>query len=318
MRPKDPSTGPFIIGCLTSFGLHVIFAIITILVLQHNAANAAKESDVFSVTLEAGMNIGGVSQVPEKDAKKILTPEDTTPEKGATNEEKEEKAKEPDPEDEALHIKEPTVVDDPEKLIAEQKKLEEKKLKEQKVEQEKKEKEKKKKEDEKKKEEDKKKAEEEKKKDDAEKKKIDEDAKKDRAKRDKQLADRLRELKNKYAGESADAGGKGFGAAALGGKGMGGGTLASAEKIAYYNALKNHVKSGWRWLNSTNRLVAKVEVSILPDGRVQNVNITQSSGNPNFDDSVVRAVLKASPVPVAPANLYQEFSDVVFTFDSTE
>jgi len=318
MRPKDPSTGPFIIGCLTSFLLHVFFAILTILVLQRNAANAAKESEVFSVTLEGGMNIGGVSQVPEKDAKKILTPEDTTPEKGAKNEEKEEKVKpkEPEPEQkEEVHIKEPTVVDDPAKLLAEQKKEEEKKLK---LEQEKKEKEKKKEEEKKKKEEDKKKAEEEKKQEELDKKKAEEDAKKDRAKRDKQLADRLRELKNKYAGESADAGGKGFGAAALGGKGMGGGTLASAEKIAYYNALKNHVKQGWRWLNSTNRLVAKVEVSILPDGRVQNVNIVQGSGNSNFDDSVVRAVLKASPVPVAPANLYQEFSDVIFTFDSTE
>ncbi len=318
MRPNDPSQTPFIIGCFVSFALHVVLAIATILVLQNAAANAAKESPVFSVTLEGGMNLGGVSQVPEKDAKKILTPEDETPEKGAENEETSEKQKPTEPEDEPEeaehHIKEPTVVEDPAKILAERKKEEEKKEREKKLQQEKKKKEEQEK---KKKEEEKKKAEDEKKKAD-EKKKEEEDAKKDRARRDKQLADRLRELKNKYAGESADAGGKGFGAAALGGKGMGGGELASAEKIAYYNALKNHVKQGWRWLNSTNRLVAKVEVYILQDGRVQSVNITQSSGNSNFDDSVVRAVLKASPVPPAPSNLYQEFSDVVFTFDSTE
>lgn len=97
---------------------------------------------------------------------------------------------------------------------------------------------------------------------------------------------------------------------------MGGGTLASAEKLAYQNALLAHVKGGWRWLGGTEVLITKVEAKILQDGRVQDVSVIQSSGNRNFDDSAVRAVFKASPVPPAPAHLYAEFfATVTFTFD---
>ena len=279
----------------------MVLALLTIVLLQNSAARATKTNEVFSVTLEGGANLGGFSQVPKENAKKILTP--------APNEEPEEakestqettrKETQPEttkeavkPEEKPIKLTVPSAVDDPQKLIA-QKKLDEQKEKQKKLEQEKKLEEKKKKEEE-------------------------EEKKKERALRDRQLAETLKKLKNQYAGESADIGGKGFGAAALGGKGMGGGTLSSLEKIAYSNTLQKHVKEGWRWLNSSGRLIAKVEVSILRDGRIQNVNIIQKSGNPNFDDSVVRAVFKASPVPPAPENLYEEFKDVVFTFDSAE
>ena len=197
-------------------------------------------------------------------------------------------------------LTEPSVVDDPEKILAAKKLEEEKKKAEQEKkiqeEKEKKEKEKKAKEEAEKlkqQEDQKKKEEEDKKKAEEDKKKAEEDKKRERAQRDKQLADSLKKLKNQYEGESADAGGKGFGAAALGGKGMGGGTLTSLEKLGYSNTLQRHVKQGWHWLGSTEKLTARVQVQILQNGQIQDVHIIQSSGNGNFDDSVVRAVFKA-------------------------
>jgi len=39
-------------------------------------------------------------------------------------------------------------------------------------------------------------------------------------------------------------------------------------------------------------------VKVLPTGEVQSVRVTQSSGNPAYDDAVVRAIEKSSPLPL--------------------
>ena len=39
-------------------------------------------------------------------------------------------------------------------------------------------------------------------------------------------------------------------------------------------------------------------VKLLPTGEVQSVRVTQSSGNPAYDDAVVRAIEKSSPLPL--------------------
>lgn len=39
-------------------------------------------------------------------------------------------------------------------------------------------------------------------------------------------------------------------------------------------------------------------VRLLPTGEVQSVKITRSSGNPAYDDAVVRAIQKSSPLPL--------------------
>lgn len=297
MQQGAPS---FFVGYISSLFAHILIALITVLILENSAASAVRTAQVFSVTLEGGVALGGISQVPKEGAKKVLTPDEPEDEKVSSADVEPEEPKE------EKKLTEPSVVDDPEKILALKKAAEEK---------EKREREKKKKEEEQKK---KLKEEQDKKKEDEEKRKLEEKQKeKERKERDKKLQDALRRIK-RYEGESAEAGGKGFGAASIGGKGMGGGTLASLEMIAYMNALKKHVKEGWHWLAANEDLRAEVRVNILPDGQIQDVRIEESSGNRNFDDSVVRAVYKASPVPPAPAELYQEFSDVRFTFDSKE
>ena len=322
IRFGDSQGVKFATGVVTSFVFHFFLGIIVILVLQNSADNANSANQVFSVTLESGVNLGGIGQAPTPGAKKVLTPDQnqdsqppeekaekkTTPE--TAKEKQPEKSTPPPEEKPEKPLTQPSLVEDQEKILREkklkeekEKKLQEEKRKEEleKKEKEKEDKEKKRKEDEKKEIEREKAAKE-----------------KERVDRNKRLDEALKKVTNQYEGESTNAGGKGFGAGALGGKGMGGGTLTSIEKFAYQNELQRFVKSGWIWMGGTEKLVARVRVKILQSGQLQDVRIEQSSGNRNFDDSVIRAVNKASPVPPPPPGIYEDFKDVVFTFDSKE
>ncbi len=340
---------PYAIGILVSLVLHLLLAVLTILILEHSAATASRPPEIFSVTLEGGEKLGGFTQVPKEGADKTpkaseeppagpAEPEEAAepepePEPVAKEESKTEVAKaaaEPEPEVETKPLDKPSAIKDPEikkkeeaakkKAAEEEKKKQEAKKKEEEAAKKKAAEEKKRKDEAKKKQE----AEEKKKREEEAKKKAEAEKKKREARERKQREKRLQETiakyrtKSKYEGESANAGGQGFGAARTGGQGMGGGVLASAEKIAYSNLLQQHVKSGWRWLPGAKKLKALVSVRILPNGQVQDIRITTSSGNSKFDDSVVRAVRKASPVPPPPEKFYSEFSSVRFWFDSHE
>jgi colicin import membrane protein len=259
-----------------------------------SAANLAP-GEVYTVTIEGGDRIGGISQVPLEDTKqpKVLP-----------------NIQEPLPQAEKTiasdKLQESAVIEQKRKVEEDRKKAEEKNKTEE--ESAKKLAEKKKLEEQRKLEE-KKKAEEEKKQ--AEKKKAEEE----KRLRDKKLMEAISRATN-YKGESAAAGGQGLGAARLGGKGMGGGTPASMEFIMYRNALEQHIKSGWRWLPGADRLVARVEFSMLPDGTVQTAQVIGSSGSSSFDEAALRAVYKASPLPVPPRALEGQFRVVTITFDS--
>jgi colicin import membrane protein len=310
----------YLSGILISLVAHLLGAVVAIAVFEHRAATAYQIPEVFTVTLEGGEKLGGITQVPDEGVKSEAPPLDAVP--------ADEPGEEESTKSEATEAKleKPAVVEDPERILAE-KKAAEQKLKE--AERKKQEEEKKKKEEAKKQEEAKKKAEDEKRKKAEEEAKRIQDKKRqeeadkkrqaaERAARDNRLSELSRRYRAKYAGESANAGGEGFGAASLGGQGMGGGTLADAEYIRYAQALKEHVKAGWHWLPGSSHFRARVRVRILPSGMIQDVRIEQSSGNSNFDDSVVRAVTKASPVPTPPEKYYSDFKDVRFWFDSHE
>lgn len=290
---------PYLIGFLISFISHLLIVVIVVIVLEARAASAIRAPEVFSVTLEGGEMLGGLSQVPKEEQKtpKVLPNVPTaeeTPQVEATKK---------------IEIDKPTVVDEVKKKEEENKK----KAEEQKKAEEKKKEEQKKLSEKQKKEEEAKKAAEAKKKE-ADEKKQKELEKGERERRIRQAVERAKG--REYTGESANAGGEGFGAAQRGGKGMGGGTLASPEFIAYMNALEEHIKAGWRWgLPTEERLQAQVLVVILPNGVVQDARVSRSSGNAKFDESALRAVFKASPVPPPPQTLYDKFREVRITFD---
>lgn len=334
---------------LFSLICHLLLAVIVVVTLEASAANAPSYQEVFTVTLEGGQKLGGITQVPSTDPKGgKAQPNKVVPPSVPSSVPKEEITKK---------IEQPTIVENLESEIrkkqAEEKKireLEEKKLlerkkaeelkkkqeedakrkaeeeKQKKIEQEKK-LEAEKKEAELKKaqeaeEQKKKAAEEEKKKLQAEidkKKKAEEDAKKaaaEKAAREEKLQQAISKFSGDGGSESYNAGGQGLGAARLGGNGTGGGILASAEFIAYRNQLESHIKQGWRWLPGDRVYQTVVGIVILPTGQIQDATIESSSGNKNFDESALRAVWKASPVPPAPESLYEKFRQVRITFDS--
>lgn len=49
-----------------------------------------------------------------------------------------------------------------------------------------------------------------------------------------------------------------------------------------------------------------VSITLLPDGRIVKSYIEESSGDPRFDQSVMRAILKSSPLPPPPIGLEEQ------------
>lgn len=119
----------------------------------------------------------------------------------------------------------------------------------------------------------------------------------------------------RYLGPSTDAGGYGFGGDGRGGSGMGGGVLRPPEWFIYKEQLETHVRKGWKWHQPASQLQAVVKFRISPSGVISDIKMSASSGNALFDQSVVRAVSKASPVPIPPQQFYDDFKYVEIDFN---
>jgi len=132
------------------------------------------------------------------------------------------------------------------------------------------------------------------------------------------LDQKLQQAVQRYTGESAAAGGSGFGAGRLGGEQLGGGVVRSPEFFAYKELLENYIKSGWRWYDPNAKLAAQIEFNLSPEGKIEEIKISGSSGVAEFDDSALRAVNKANPVPAPPESVYEFFKNVRITFEPGE
>jgi TonB family protein len=108
--------------------------------------------------------------------------------------------------------------------------------------------------------------------------------------------------------------------AALGMPGAAGTARVPPEILAYARALDEKVRANWTVPELTQKeagkLMVQVRITIEKDGRVSNVRMEKVSGNPYFDDSVRRAIQKASPLPVPPEQLRggEDHYDVGFRF----
>lgn len=108
------------------------------------------------------------------------------------------------------------------------------------------------------------------------------------------------------------------GAATLGHGGTGGGIQASPEFIRYQNIIQDRVKSSWTWVGRRNDLKVTVNASIQENGEITGLRLVGTSGDRSFDDSVLRALKKASPLPPPPSEFRREFSNVILPFNSQE
>jgi len=92
-----------------------------------------------------------------------------------------------------------------------------------------------------------------------------------------------------------------------GGGGAQGTVRLSPELRDYFRRLEERVRSSWvlpgALVRNPAKLVVELRIVIEKDGRVSEERIEQGSGNLYFDDSVRRAIRKASPLPVPPEQL---------------
>lgn len=291
------------LGVFVSVVGHVLLLLLLTSSVSH--PTMFEQPVIYSVTLEGGKQLGGISQVPrQKEAAPVVPPKAVAP-KPESAAPKPAEVKNAEPKPEAVKPKENEPDSDAEVSLAEK----EAKLK---AEQQAREKEARK-------------VEEEKKKAAAAAKtkaEADARAKKEAEKKKEAAGDspadidkQLQQAMQRYLGESVDAGGKGFGAAALGGTGMGGGVVRPPEFFVYRDALMAHVKSTWKWHDVSAPLIAQVELDIETDGRITRAVLVSSSGNREYDESVMRALNGASPVPPPPEIVYHFFKRVRITFD---
>ncbi len=130
---------------------------------------------------------------------------------------------------------------------------------------------------------------------------------------------RLQAALQRYLGESSDGGGKGFGAAKIGGNAMGGGVVRPPEFFVYEKIVRQRIKEAWRWYDTNSTLITVIAFEIEPDGVIKNVRLVKTSGDSNYDESVMRAAMKASPLPPPPRSVYEQyFKSVRITFDPRE
>lgn len=122
----------------------------------------------------------------------------------------------------------------------------------------------------------------------------------DRERREESYEDVLAGLRS----EEGDSGGEAEASEPEGREGPtgGAGVPVSAEERAWMRKAKIHVAGSWLGLpgGGGGSLEARVRVRLAADGEVRSVEIVESSGNPFYDDSVERAVRKASPFPAPP------------------
>ena len=98
--------------------------------------------------------------------------------------------------------------------------------------------------------------------------------------------------------------------------GGGGDTLRGLPFILYTQEVKQRVKQSWIVAEHKSGLTAVVRFGILADGEVVGVELAERSGDSVFDESAMRAVRKADPLPPPPEAYRNEFTrqkiEVVF------
>lgn len=100
----------------------------------------------------------------------------------------------------------------------------------------------------------------------------------------------------------------------------GGGLVRGLEFIMYTEQVKRRVRDSWIVAEKKAGLKATVRFGIRPDGEIFAVELLKPSGDRAFDESVVRAVRQANPLPPPPQAYQQEFAmqKVEVTFGGEE
>jgi TonB family protein len=112
----------------------------------------------------------------------------------------------------------------------------------------------------------------------------------------------------------------GGGSGPVGVQGQGGGDFASRYSW-YVEAVKRRISGNWLQNTIDQRILAArtahcvVTFTILRDGSLKDVHVSQTSGNSSMDNSGLRAILSSNPMPALPGNYSGSYVTVTFDFD---
>jgi colicin import membrane protein len=108
--------------------------------------------------------------------------------------------------------------------------------------------------------------------------------------------------------------GEGEGAASIGPGGRGGpGVVKGMDFIIYQNRMLSTIKENWAWVGQRSNLRVVVHFGIKENGEIVGLKIVQPSGDPSYDESVLRAVKKSSPLAAPPESYRKDFAEVELT-----
>jgi colicin import membrane protein len=114
--------------------------------------------------------------------------------------------------------------------------------------------------------------------------------------------------------EEGEGPGSGPGAVASGQGGSGGGIVKGVEFLVYRNRMLQLIKEHWTWVGKRTDLEVTVRFGIKENGEIVGLRLVQPSGDLSYDDSVLRAVRTANPLPPPPENYRKDFMDVQLIF----
>lgn len=86
----------------------------------------------------------------------------------------------------------------------------------------------------------------------------------------------------------------------------------------YAELIRERIAQNWHTNGldaSSQRSAAIIGFTILRDGTVRNPQVVQSSGNPNIDNTALRAVYDANPMPALPPQITDSYISAQFTFN---
>lgn len=90
-----------------------------------------------------------------------------------------------------------------------------------------------------------------------------------------------------------------------------------SEIERYISMIENKIENNWNFsFSAQKRLKCRLFVKILPGGAVGFARVVDSSGDPAFDESAIRAVYKASPLPLpSDPRLFADFRELNIPFN---
>jgi colicin import membrane protein len=82
----------------------------------------------------------------------------------------------------------------------------------------------------------------------------------------------------------------------------------------YQTKIVSTIKENWAWPGQKGSLKALVRFSIKDNGEIAGMKIAEPSGDPTFDESILRALRKSSPLPAPPESYRKDFAQVEMNF----